>query len=57
MATATFEYRVRDRAGKLSTGKLDAESIVTPGIFVDRVVAIANPAHESELVEAGASYP
>jgi 3-oxoadipate CoA-transferase alpha subunit len=38
-------------------GKLDPESIVTPGIFVDRVVAIANPAHESELVEAGASYP
>jgi hypothetical protein len=24
---------------------------------VDRVVAIANPAHESELVAAGASYP
>src|SRR3954468_11370139 len=38
-------------------GKLDPESIVTPGIFVDRVVAIANPAHESELVESGASYP
>ena len=38
-------------------GQLDPESIVTPGIFVDRVVAIANPAHESELVEAGASYP
>src|SRR4051812_2317261 len=38
-------------------GKLDPESIVTPGIFVDRVVGIANPAHESELVEAGASYP
>src|SRR4051812_30207683 len=38
-------------------GKLDPESIVTPGIFVDRVVVIANPAHESELVEAGASYP
>ena len=26
MATATFEYKVRDRAGKLSTGKLEAES-------------------------------
>ncbi len=26
MATATFEYKVRDRAGKLKTGKLDAES-------------------------------
>jgi len=24
---------------------------------VDRVVGIANPAHESELVAAGASYP
>ena len=38
-------------------GNLDPESIVTPGIFVDRVVAIANPAHESELVKAGASLP
>src|SRR3712207_9205351 len=27
-------------------GELDPESIVTPGIFVERVVAIANPAHE-----------
>src|SRR5687767_7536228 len=26
MPTATFEYKVRDRAGKVTTGKLDAES-------------------------------
>ena len=26
MATATFEYKVRDRAGKMTTGKLEAES-------------------------------
>jgi type IV pilus assembly protein PilC len=26
MATATFEYKVRDKTGKLKTGKLDAES-------------------------------
>jgi type IV pilus assembly protein PilC len=26
MATATFEYKVRDTAGKIKTGKLDAES-------------------------------
>ena len=38
-------------------GALDPEVIVTPGIFVDRVVAISNPAHESALVEAGVSYP
>ncbi len=26
MATATFEYKVRDKAGKIKTGKLDAET-------------------------------
>jgi type IV pilus assembly protein PilC len=26
MATATFEYKVRDKAGKLTTGKIDADS-------------------------------
>ncbi len=25
-ATATFEYKVRDTAGKMKTGKLDAET-------------------------------
>ncbi len=28
MATATFEYKVRDKAGKLQTGKLEAETTV-----------------------------
>jgi len=41
----------------VEAGAIDPEVIVTPGIFVDRVVGIANPVHESELVEAGASYP
>ncbi len=38
-------------------GDLDPEAVVTPGIFVDRVVRVPHPAHESELVAAGASYP
>jgi len=38
-------------------GALDPEVIVTPGIFVHRVVAVPNPAHESALIAAGASYP
>lgn len=38
-------------------GELDPEVIVTPGIFVERVVEVAQPAHESELVAAGAVYP
>jgi len=44
-------------ADVVEPGSLDPEVIVTPGIFVDRVVGIANPVHESQLVEAGASYP
>jgi 3-oxoadipate CoA-transferase alpha subunit len=41
----------------VAVGQLDPEAIVTPGIFVKRVVAVANPAHESQLVAAGVSYP
>ncbi|MEN8145313.1 MAG: 3-oxoacid CoA-transferase subunit A [Gemmatimonadota bacterium] len=41
----------------VDVGELDPEVIVTPGIFVQRVVAVADPAHESELVAAGATYP
>ena len=38
-------------------GELDPETIVTPGIFVHRIVAVPDPAHESELVAQGVSYP
>ena len=38
-------------------GEIDPEIVVSPGIFVDRVVEVARPVHESELVAAGAIYP
>jgi len=38
-------------------GAIDPEAVVTPGIFVDRVVEVAAPAHESALIAAGAVYP
>lgn len=41
----------------VDAGEIDPETIVTPGVFVDRVVEVAAPAHESELVAAGATYP
>ncbi len=41
----------------VAAGDLDPEAVITPGIFVDRVVAVADPAHESTLVAAGVSYP
>ena len=41
----------------VAPGGIDPEAVVTPGIFVERVVQVAEPAHESELVAAGATYP
>ena len=38
-------------------GGIDPEAVVSPGIFVSRVVEVAEPAHESELIAAGVSYP
>jgi 3-oxoadipate CoA-transferase, alpha subunit len=38
-------------------GGIDPEAVVTPGIFVQRVVTVAHPAHESQLVGEGRRYP
>ncbi len=38
-------------------GEIDPEIVVTPGIFVQRVVHIANPAQESKLVAENRRYP
>ena len=56
MATAGHVSIVQ-AAEVVEAGTLDPESIVTPGIFIDRVVHVPTPALESALNEAGASYP
>lgn len=38
-------------------GDLDPEVVVTPGIFVDHVVQVSQPVHESVLVARGETYP
>jgi 3-oxoadipate CoA-transferase alpha subunit len=38
-------------------GEIDPEVVVTPGIFVHRIVAVPHPAYESVLVAEGTSYP
>ena len=38
-------------------GMMNPETIITPGIFVERVVEVEEPAHESELIAAGVTYP
>ncbi len=38
-------------------GMIDAEHVVTPGLFVDAIVEVPNPEQEEALIRAGASYP
>ncbi|HNQ73608.1 MAG TPA: 3-oxoacid CoA-transferase subunit A [Verrucomicrobiota bacterium] len=41
----------------VAPGGLDPETVITPGIFVQRLVVVAQPAQESRLVKEGRSYP
>ncbi|MTH65577.1 3-oxoacid CoA-transferase subunit A [Paracoccus shanxieyensis] len=38
-------------------GSIDPEAVVTPGIFVQGIVEVANPAQEEQLNRANARYP
>lgn len=40
-----------------SVGSIDPEHVITPGIFVDTIVEVANPQQEEALIRRGASYP
>ncbi|KAB2730616.1 3-oxoacid CoA-transferase subunit A [Brucella intermedia] len=37
-------------------GGIEPENVITPGIFVDSVVEVANPKQEEELIRAGVTY-
>jgi 3-oxoadipate CoA-transferase alpha subunit len=41
----------------VEAGEIDPEVVVTPGVFVNRIVTIPNALQESALVADGASYP
>jgi 3-oxoadipate CoA-transferase alpha subunit len=41
----------------LDVGAIDPEVVVTPGIFVQRLVEVAHPEQESRLVKEGRCYP
>ncbi|MVA25180.1 3-oxoacid CoA-transferase subunit A [Agrobacterium vitis] len=40
----------------VAPGEIDPEIIITPGIFIDGVVEIANPQQEEALIRAGVAY-
>jgi 3-oxoadipate CoA-transferase alpha subunit len=40
----------------VAAGAIDPEHVVTPGLFVDRIVAVAAPRQEEDLIRAGVAY-
>ncbi|WP_105382797.1 3-oxoacid CoA-transferase subunit A [Neorhizobium alkalisoli] len=40
----------------VQAGEIDPEHVVTPGIFIDRIVEVENPQQEEELIRAGVAY-
>jgi 3-oxoadipate CoA-transferase alpha subunit len=53
-AAATTIVQVREL---VELGGIDPEVVVTPGVFVDRVVVVDDPQQESLLVREGRCYP
>lgn len=41
----------------VARGGIDPEHVITPGIFVDRIVEVPHPVHEDTLIAEGRSYP
>ncbi len=56
MATAATTTIVQAKE-VVPPGGIDPEVVVTPGIFVHRIVEVPDPAYESVLVAEGVSYP
>lgn len=65
LAARNFNPLMATAAGKtiaqvsrlVEAGGIDPEAVVTPGIFVNRLVEIANPQQEEVLNQAEARYP
>jgi 3-oxoadipate CoA-transferase alpha subunit len=41
----------------VARGEIDPEHVVTPGIFINRIVEVPHPVHEDTLIAEGRSYP
>lgn len=54
MAAETTIVQARELAG---LGEIEPEIVVTPGIFVDRVIAVPEPMSEREAILRGDRYP
>lgn len=53
---AAADVTIAQARSVVDIGAFDPECIVTPGIYVQKIVEAASPAHESLLIEAGERY-
>lgn len=51
------ETTIAQATSVAEVGSIDPEVVVTPGIFVNRVVTVADPAQETTLIAEGRRYP
>jgi len=42
---------------QVEVGDIEPENVITPGIFVNRVITVGEPQQESKLIALGVSYP
>jgi 3-oxoadipate CoA-transferase, alpha subunit len=56
MAMAAHTTVVQTQS-QVDLGSIHPEHVITPGVFVNRVVTVAEPAYESQLVNAKRHYP
>ena len=54
MAATTTIVQTRKLVAR---GGIDPEHVITPGIFVNRIVEVPDPVHEDTLIAEGRSYP
>ena len=54
MAAATTIVQTKKLVAE---GDIDPEHVITPGIFVNRIVEVSHPVHEDTLIAEGRSYP
>jgi len=56
LMAAAAKVTVVQAARVVKPGEIDPEHVVTPGLFVDRIVEVSNAQQEEALMRAGVSY-
>lgn len=51
------EFTIAQVTQMMPVGGIDPEQVITPGIFVDKVLEIPGPEQEEVLIRKGAAYP